>query len=142
VWCWRDPCLHQGIEEPLLLGSQDCGAGLPQRVWSRSTAKLTASCIALRLSSLAELTFAEKITAERVIVDGTIEGPIEGGEVILKSQARVVGDIYHQSLALESGAYFDGRSQRTRAANGWEPQNLPRKPIQENAQKEGQAAVG
>ena len=33
-----------------------------------------------------------------------------GGEVILKSQAHVVGDIHHQSLAIERGAYFDGRS--------------------------------
>ena len=32
------------------------------------------------------------ISAERVIVDGTVEGPIQGGEVILKSQAHVVGD--------------------------------------------------
>jgi len=30
--------------------------------------------------------------------------------VVLKSQAHVVGDIHHQSLAIESGAYFDGRS--------------------------------
>jgi cytoskeletal protein CcmA (bactofilin family) len=53
------------------------------------------------------------IAAERVIVDGTVEGPIQGGEVILKSQAHVVGDIHHQSLSIESGAYFDGRSQQT-----------------------------
>ena len=64
------------------------------------------------------------IAAERVIVDGTVEGPIQGGEVILKSQAHVVGDIHHQSLSIESGAYFDGRSQQTRAANGRKPQKL------------------
>src|SRR4029450_13006611 len=58
--------------------------------------------------------------AERVIVDGTVEGPIQGGEVVLKSQAHVVGDIHHRSLSIESGAYFDGRSQQTRAANGRE----------------------
>ena len=55
------------------------------------------------------------ISAERVMVDGTVEGPIQGREVILKSQAHVVGDIHHQSLSIESGAYFDGRSQQTRA---------------------------
>ena len=43
-------------------------------------------------------------------MDGKVEGPIQGGEVILKSQAHVVGDIHHQSLAIESGAFFDGRS--------------------------------
>ena len=42
------------------------------------------------------------VAAERVVVDGTVEGPIQGGEVILKSQAHVVGDSHHQSLAIES----------------------------------------
>ena len=54
------------------------------------------------------------VAAERVVVDGTVEGPIQGGEVILKSQAHVVGDIQHRSLAIESGAYFDGRSVQVR----------------------------
>src|SRR6476619_7238772 len=75
------------------------------------------------------------IAAERVVVDGTVEGPIQGGEVILKSQAHVVGDIHHQSLSIESGAYFDGRSMQTRAANGREPERVGRKMIRENTQK-------
>ena len=50
------------------------------------------------------------ITADRVVVDGQVEGPIQGGEVILKSQAHVVGDIHSRSLAIEGGAHFDGRS--------------------------------
>jgi len=33
----------------------------------------------------------------------------------LKSQAHVVGDIQHQSLSIESGAFFDGRSVHARA---------------------------
>ena len=32
------------------------------------------------------------VAAERVVVDGKVEGPIQGGEVILKSQAHVVGE--------------------------------------------------
>ena len=48
------------------------------------------------------------VAAERVVVDGKVEGPIQGGEVILRSQANVVGDIHHQSLAIERGAYFYG----------------------------------
>jgi cytoskeletal protein CcmA (bactofilin family) len=35
---------------------------------------------------------AGTIQAERVIVDGTVEGPIQGGSVMLKSGAHVVGD--------------------------------------------------
>jgi len=50
------------------------------------------------------------VAAERVVVDGNVEGPIHGGDVILKSKARVVGDIHHQSLAVQRGAFFEGRS--------------------------------
>src|SRR6476661_3603362 len=72
------------------------------------------------------------VTAERVVVDGTVEGPIQGGEVILKSQAHVVGDIHHQSLAIESGAFFDGRSMQIRG-NGQVPEKLERKSLRQIA---------
>ena len=35
------------------------------------------------------------ITAQRIVVDGTVVGPIQGGEVILKSHANVTGDLRH-----------------------------------------------
>jgi cytoskeletal protein CcmA (bactofilin family) len=54
------------------------------------------------------------ITAEHLVVDGSVKGPIQGGDVMLKSQAHVVGDIHHQSLAIESGATFDGCSVQVR----------------------------
>jgi|SRR5688572_12761991 cytoskeletal protein CcmA (bactofilin family) len=57
------------------------------------------------------------IEADRVVVDGRVEGPIRGGEVVLKSRAYVVGDIQHNSLAIEPGAYFDGRSVREAGSN-------------------------
>jgi cytoskeletal protein CcmA (bactofilin family) len=52
------------------------------------------------------------VTADRVVVNGNVEGPIEGGDVTLKSHAHVVGDIHHHSLTIEKGALFDGRSVR------------------------------
>lgn len=58
------------------------------------------------------------VSADRVVVDGTIEGPIKGGEVILKSQAHVIGDIHHQSLSIENGASFEGRSVQTGRVKG------------------------
>ena len=58
------------------------------------------------------------IQAERVVVNGRVEGPIHGGEVVLKSHAHVVGDIQHETLAIEKGAYFDGRSVRSVQGNG------------------------
>ena len=71
------------------------------------------------------------VAAERVVVDGKVEGPIQGGEVILKSQAHVVGDIHHQSLAIERGAYFDGRSIQVRG-NGQTPEKLEAKSLKQN----------
>jgi cytoskeletal protein CcmA (bactofilin family) len=59
-------------------------------------------------------------------VDGKVEGPIQGGKVILKSRAQVVGDIHHQSLTIESGAFLDGRSVQIRG-NGQTTENLERK---------------
>ena len=72
------------------------------------------------------------VAAERVVVDGKVEGPIQGKEVILKSQAHVVGDIHHQSLAIESGAFFDGRSVQIRG-NGQTPEKLERKSLRQIA---------
>jgi cytoskeletal protein CcmA (bactofilin family) len=50
----------------------------------------------------------------------------------LKSQAHVVGDIHHQSLAIESGAFFDGRSVQIRG-NGQTPEKLERKSLKQIA---------
>ena len=76
-------------------------------------------CTSLMVSRGAQLTGT--ITAERVVVDGRVEGPIQGGEVVLKSHAHVVGDIHHQSLAIEKGAYFQGRSVQAHGSNGSQP---------------------
>ncbi|MGC1181199.1 MAG: polymer-forming cytoskeletal protein [Methyloceanibacter sp.] len=91
-------------------------------------------CTSLMISRGAHV--AGTIAAERVVVDGKVEGPIRGGEVVLKSQAHVVGDIQHQSLAIESGAYFEGRSMQTRGANGREPERVGRKSLREIAHKD------
>src|SRR5262245_58258259 len=55
-----------------------------------------------------------------------------GGDVILKSQAHVVGDIHHQSLAIESGAFFDGRSMQIRR-NGQATEKLEAKSLKQIA---------
>ena len=72
-------------------------------------------CSSLVVSSKASLIGG--IEADHVVVNGRVEGPIRGGEVVLKSRAYVVGDIQHNSLAIESGAYFDGRSMRAGSTN-------------------------
>ena len=70
------------------------------------------------------------VAAERVVVDGTVEGPIHGGDVTLKSQAHVVGDIHHQSLAIETGAFFEGRSVQVRG-NGRTSEKLGTKSLKQ-----------
>ena len=64
-------------------------------------------------------------------MNGKVEGPIQGGDVLLKSQAHVVGDIHHQSLTIERGAYFDGRAKQTHGANGRQPERTTRRSPQE-----------
>jgi cytoskeletal protein CcmA (bactofilin family) len=72
-------------------------------------------CTSLVISPKASISGG--VEADRVVVNGRVEGPIRGGEVLLKSRAHVTGDIQHQSLAIESGAYFDGRSVRAATPN-------------------------
>jgi cytoskeletal protein CcmA (bactofilin family) len=74
------------------------------------------------------------VAAERVVVDGKVEGPIQGGDVILKSQAHVVGDIHHRSLAIERGAYFDGRSVQIRG-NGQTSDKVEAKSLRQIANR-------
>jgi cytoskeletal protein CcmA (bactofilin family) len=50
------------------------------------------------------------IKARRVVVNGEVQGPVVGEEVVLKSQALVTGDIQSESLFIERGARFEGRS--------------------------------
>jgi cytoskeletal protein CcmA (bactofilin family) len=79
------------------------------------------------------------VAAQRVVVDGKVEGPIEGKEVFLKSQAYVVGDIHHQSLAIEKGAYFEGRSIQVRGANGHQSERVGSKPLKQVANESQEA---
>lgn len=75
------------------------------------------------------------VTAERVVVDGKVEGPIRGGEVVLKSQAHVVGDVHYQSLAIESGAFFYGRLKQV-CGNGQTPEKFEWKSMRQIANRE------
>ncbi|MBX7146710.1 MAG: polymer-forming cytoskeletal protein [Alphaproteobacteria bacterium] len=49
------------------------------------------------------------VSAETVRILGSVTGQIRGNTVTLAKTARVVGDILHQSLAIEPGAYIDGQ---------------------------------
>jgi len=57
-------------------------------------------------------TITGSVTAEDVVVRGKVIGAVRGLRVTLQAQSHVEGDIYHQSLAIEQGAYFEGKSRR------------------------------
>ncbi len=53
------------------------------------------------------------ILAEDVIVRGRVLGSVRAQRVTLQSTSHVEGDIHHQSLAIEQGAFFEGKSRRS-----------------------------
>jgi cytoskeletal protein CcmA (bactofilin family) len=67
-------------------------------------------CSSLIVGEKAEITGG--IVASDVVVRGQVMGSIRGERVTLQSSSHVEGDIFHQSLAIEQGAFFEGKSRR------------------------------
>ena len=67
-----------------------------------------------------------EVVADDVVVNGRIMGRIRGQKVRLSASAQVEGDILHKSIAIESGAVFEGSVKRSEdpVAQG----GAPRKP--------------
>lgn len=57
-------------------------------------------------------TIRGECVADDVIVNGRIVGRVRGLKVRLTSTAKVEGDIIHKTIAIESGAHFEGSVQR------------------------------
>jgi cytoskeletal protein CcmA (bactofilin family) len=53
-----------------------------------------------------------EIVADDIVVNGRVIGKVRGLKVRLTSTARVEGDIVHKTIAIESGAHFEGSVQR------------------------------
>ena len=53
-----------------------------------------------------------EVIADDVVVNGRVIGRVRGLKVRLTSTARVEGDIIHKTIAIESGAHFEGSVQR------------------------------
>ena len=49
-----------------------------------------------------------EIVADDIVVNGRVVGRVRGLKVRLTSTARVEGDIIHKTIAIESGAHFEG----------------------------------
>ncbi|MDS9468665.1 polymer-forming cytoskeletal protein [Paracoccus sp. MBLB3053] len=68
-------------------------------------------------------TIRGEIVAEEVVVNGRVVGRVRGLKVRLTASAKVEGDIIHKTIAIESGAHFEGSVQRQEdpLANGVTP---------------------
>lgn len=76
-------------------------------------------------------TIRGEIVAEEVVVNGRVIGRVRGLKVRLTATARVEGDIIHKTIAIESGAHFEGSVQRQEdpLANGITPKLAAPKPV-------------
>ncbi|MDO5648244.1 polymer-forming cytoskeletal protein [Paracoccus sp. (in: a-proteobacteria)] len=57
-------------------------------------------------------TIKGEIVADDVVVHGRVVGCVRGLKVRLSASARVEGDIIHKTIAIESGAHFEGSVRR------------------------------
>jgi cytoskeletal protein CcmA (bactofilin family) len=53
-----------------------------------------------------------EVIADDIVINGRVQGTVRGLKVRLTSSARVEGDIIHKTIAIESGAQFEGTVQR------------------------------
>jgi cytoskeletal protein CcmA (bactofilin family) len=67
------------------------------------------------------------ITADMVVVVGNVAGQIRAKTVTLSRTARVQAEIWHESLAIEGGAWFEGTCKRLSGVDR-ETEKPPAKP--------------
>jgi cytoskeletal protein CcmA (bactofilin family) len=76
-------------------------------------------------------TIKGEIVADDIVVNGRVVGRVRGLKVRLTSTARVEGDIIHKTIAIESGAHFEGSVQRQEdpLASGQAPKQIAATPL-------------
>ena len=72
-------------------------------------------------------TIRGEVVADDVVVNGRVIGRVRGLKVRLTSTAKVEGDIVHKTIAIESGAHFEGSVQRQEDPLGEAGKSAPRK---------------
>ena len=65
-------------------------------------------CASLIVGEKAEITGG--IVAEDVVVRGRVMGSVRGVRVTMQASSHVEGDVFHKALAIEQGAFFEGKS--------------------------------
>ena len=66
-----------------------------------------------RIVIRAQANVTGELVADEVVVGGNVNGSIRGNSVTFQSASRVEGDVFHKTLAVEQGAYFEGKSRRS-----------------------------
>ena len=76
-------------------------------------------------------TIRGEIVADDIVVNGRVVGRVRGLKVRLTSTAKVEGDIIHKTIAIESGAHFEGSVQRQEdpLSNGGTPMHRLAPPV-------------
>jgi cytoskeletal protein CcmA (bactofilin family) len=54
-----------------------------------------------------------ELLADDIVVGGNVQGSIRGNSVRFQSASRIEGDVFHKTLFIEQGAYFEGKSRRS-----------------------------
>ena len=70
------------------------------------------------------------VTSEDLVIKGRIIGPVFGKKVRFGSSARVEGDTFHETIAIEDGAYYEGSIKRYSSES-----DTPKKFIKDNLVK-------
>ena len=70
------------------------------------------------------------VTSEDLVIRGRIIGPVFGKKVRFGSSARVEGDTFHETIAIEDGAYYEGSIRRYSGVS-----DTPKKLIKDNLVK-------
>jgi cytoskeletal protein CcmA (bactofilin family) len=52
------------------------------------------------------------ISSDSIRICGSVNGQLKGQSVTLAKTAKLVGDVVHQTLAIEPGAFFEGACRR------------------------------
>ncbi|RMD48213.1 MAG: polymer-forming cytoskeletal protein [Alphaproteobacteria bacterium] len=86
-------------------------------------------------------TIKGEVVADDVVINGRVVGRVRGLKVRLTSTARVEGDIIHKTIAIESGAHFEGTVQRQDDPLGAGGAKPAAKPAQQ-ARAEAKAPAG
>lgn len=82
------------------------------------------------------------IIADEVVVRGHVLGSIRGKRVMLQASSHVEGDIYHQQISIEQGAFFEGKSRRAEDPTAGVPRpEIPSPPARPSGDSSGPTPI-